>query len=275
MTFIQSIGRNTLTLQASNSDLVTRQDHDGYATLTMTNPSRRNALSAAMMAALQKAFDQIADEKNIRCVILAAEGPVFCAGHDLKEMNGISECDQHASLFAQCSKLMMRIVSLPQPVIARVRGMATAAGCQLVASCDLAVAATSSKFATPGVNIGLFCSTPMVALSRNVARKHAMRMLLTGDPIDANTAFAMGLVSDVVSDDDLESHTDALAAGIALRSGMTVQLGKQAFYRQIEMPLADAYGFASDVMTANMQKHDAQEGIGAFVEKRHPTWRHE
>ncbi|MFV1851186.1 MAG: enoyl-CoA hydratase [Thalassospira sp.] len=264
-----------MTIPASTTDLVTRQDHDGYVTLTMANPSRNNALSAAMMTSLQNAFDQVASEKDVRCVILAAEGPVFCAGHDLKEMNGISNCDQHASLFAQCSKLMMRIVSLPQPVIARVRGMATAAGCQLVASCDLAVAASTSKFATPGVNIGLFCSTPMVALSRNIARKHAMRMLLTGDPINAEAAFAMGLVSDVVGDDELESHTDALAAGIAARSGMTVQMGKQAFYRQIEMPLADAYGFASDVMTANMQKHDAQEGIGAFVEKRHPTWRHE
>ncbi len=260
---------------ATDMPLVTRTDHDGFVTITMNNPSRRNALSGAMMNALQKAFEQIANETDIRCVILAAEGPVFCAGHDLKEMRGITECDQHASLFNQCSELMMTIVSLPQPVIARVRGMATAAGCQLVASCDLAVAASTARFATPGVNIGLFCSTPMVALSRNIARKHAMRMLLTGDPINAETAFSMGLVSDVVEDDDLETRTNELAAGIAARSGMTVRLGKQAFYKQIEMPLSQAYSYASDVMTANMQKHDAREGIGAFVEKRHPNWRHE
>jgi enoyl-CoA hydratase/carnithine racemase len=256
-------------------ELVTRTDDDGVVTLTMNNPKSRNALSGAMMTALKNAFDQIASETSVRCVILAAEGPVFCAGHDLKEMNGITECDQHANLFNQCSDLMMTIVSLPQPVIARVRGMATAAGCQLVASCDLAVAAGTAKFATPGVNIGLFCSTPMVALSRNIARKHAMRMLLTGDPINAETAFAMGLVSDVVSDEELETHTSDLAAGIAARSGMTVRLGKQAFYKQVEMPLSQAYSYASDVMTANMQKHDAREGIGAFVEKRHPSWRHE
>ncbi|WP_336080649.1 enoyl-CoA hydratase [Thalassospira sp. CH_XMU1448-2] len=264
-----------MTTETAPSPLVIRHDHDGYVTLVMSNPARRNALSGAMMTALQDAFDQIANSPDIRCVILAAEGPVFCAGHDLKEMGGISECDQHASLFAQCSRLMMRIVSLPQPVIARVRGMATAAGCQLVASCDLAVAASTAKFATPGVNIGLFCSTPMVALSRNIARKHAMRMLLTGDPVPAELAFSMGLVSDVVDEADLEAATAALAAGIAARSGMTVRLGKQAFYKQIEMPLSDAYGYASDVMTANMQKHDAREGIDAFVEKRHPQWRHE
>lgn len=259
----------------SQTDLVTRQDHDGFVTLTMNNPKRRNALSGDMMTALHTAFDEIADEQAVRCVILAANGPVFCAGHDLKEMQGITECDQHASLFNHCSELMMRIVSLPQPVIAQVHGMATAAGCQLVASCDLAVGADTAKFATPGVNIGLFCSTPMVALSRNIARKHAMRMLLTGDPIDAQMAFSMGLISDVVAGDDLENHTHTLAAGIAARSGMTVRLGKQAFYKQVEMPLNQAYSYASDVMTANMQKHDAREGIGAFVEKRHPSWRHE
>lgn len=260
--------------ESTDTPLVVRQDHEGYVTLVMSNPARRNALSSAMMTALHDAFDQIANSPDIRCVILAAEGPVFCAGHDLKEMGGISDCDQHARLFAQCSQLMMRIVTLPQPVIARVRGMATAAGCQLVASCDLAVAATSAKFATPGVNIGLFCSTPMVALSRNIARKHAMRMLLTGDPVPASMAFSMGLVSDMVDDGDLEPATDALAAGIAARSGMTVRLGKQAFYKQLEMPLSQAYEYASGVMTTNMQKHDAREGIGAFVEKRHPEWQH-
>ncbi|NIZ02601.1 enoyl-CoA hydratase [Thalassospira lucentensis] len=259
----------------NQAPLATRNDQDGVATVTLTNPARRNALSRAMMTALHAIFDDIANDRTVRCVILAAEGPVFCAGHDLKEMNGISDCDKHAELFSQCSDLMLRIVTLPQPVIAKVHGMATAAGCQLVASCDLAVASTSAKFATPGVNIGLFCSTPMVALSRNIARKHAMRMLLTGDPITAQTAFSMGLVSDVADDADLNDVTKSLAHGIAERSGMTVQTGKQAFYKQLEMPLSDAYSYASKVMTDNMQKHDAREGIGAFVEKRHPTWRHE
>ncbi|MCC9622535.1 enoyl-CoA hydratase [Thalassospira sp. MA62] len=259
--------------QESTSIRYEKADH--IATLTLNTPQTRNALSGDMMGALQAALADIANNSDIRCVILAAEGPVFCAGHDLRELNGMSECQQHARLFKQCSELMMQIVHLPQPVIARVHGMATAAGCQLVASCDLAVAAKSAKFATPGVNIGLFCSTPMVALSRNIARKHAMRMLLTGDPIPADTAFAMGLVSDVVEDSDLVNATTALAKGIAARSSMTVKLGKQAFYRQIELPLDQAYDYTAGVMTENMQRHDAREGIGAFVEKRHPDWRHE
>ncbi|WP_404426397.1 enoyl-CoA hydratase [Thalassospira australica] len=262
----------------SNTDqtaIVLREDTGPVAIVTLNAPQNRNALSGAMMTALHTVLDDIAADKSVRCVILAANGPAFCAGHDLKEMNGISACDGHAALFSQCSALMMRIVTLPQPVIARVHAMATAAGCQLVASCDLAVAGTFAKFATPGVNIGLFCSTPMVALSRNVSRKHAMRMLLTGDSIDAETAWQMGLISDVVEDDDLIATTSDLANRIAARSGMTVRLGKEAFYRQLEMPLADAYDYASGVMTDNMQKHDAREGIGAFVEKRHPDWRHE
>jgi enoyl-CoA hydratase/carnithine racemase len=267
--------RNSPNSHTDETSLVLRKDEGPVATLTLNAAKSRNALSGAMMAALHTALDQIAGDPAIRCVILAANGPAFCAGHDLKEMNGISTCDGHAALFSQCSALMMRIVTLPQPVIARVHTVATAAGCQLVASCDLAVAGTFAKFATPGVNIGLFCSTPMVALSRNVSRKHAMRMLLTGDPIDAQTAWQMGLISDVVEDDDLITATDDLAKRIASRSGMTVKLGKEAFYRQLEMPLSDAYAYASGVMTDNMQKHDAREGIGAFVEKRHPEWRHE
>lgn len=267
--------RNSPTSHTDANELVLREDQGPVTTLTLNAPQSRNALSGAMMGALHTALDKIATDESIRCVILAANGPAFCAGHDLKEMNGISACDGHAALFSQCSALMMRIVTLPQPVIARVHAVATAAGCQLVASCDLAVAGTYAKFATPGVNIGLFCSTPMVALSRNVSRKHAMRMLLTGDPIDAQTAWQMGLISDVVEDDDLITATDDLAKRIASRSGMTVKLGKEAFYRQLEMPLSDAYDYASGVMTENMQKHDAREGIGAFVEKRHPEWRHE
>ncbi|WP_073954116.1 enoyl-CoA hydratase [Thalassospira sp. TSL5-1] len=254
---------------------IVREDSGAVSILTLNQPRQRNALSSKMMSALIFELNDIAESPNIRAVILAANGPVFCAGHDLKELKSISSCDAHAALFAQCSELMMRIVTLPQPVIARIHGMATAAGCQLVASCDLAVASETAKFATPGVNIGLFCSTPMVALSRNIARKHAMRMLLTGDPISAEHAWQMGLVSDVVTEDTLESATRDLAARIAEKSGSTVKIGKEAFYRQIEMPLAAAYDYASSVMTTNMQTRDADEGIGAFVEKRHPTWRHE
>lgn len=254
---------------------IVREDSNSVATLTMDQPKKRNALSSKMMDALLTELIDIAASPNIRAVILAANGPVFCAGHDLKELKGISHCDGHAALFAQCSELMMRIVTLPQPVIAQIHGMATAAGCQLVASCDLAVASDTAKFATPGVNIGLFCSTPMVALSRNIARKHAMRMLLTGDPISAEQAWQMGLISDIVSEDELGTATRDLAARIAEKSGSTIKIGKEAFYRQIEMPLASAYDYASSVMTTNMQTSDAGEGIGAFVEKRHPTWRHE
>ncbi|WP_339862197.1 enoyl-CoA hydratase [Thalassospira alkalitolerans] len=261
--------------KTDETTIILRNDNGPVATVILNAPRSRNALSGAMMTALHAVLDDIAADTSIRSVILAANGPVFCAGHDLKEMNSISACDGHAALFAQCSALMMRIVTLPQPVIARVHAMATAAGCQLVASCDLAVAGKAAKFATPGVNIGLFCSTPMVALSRNIARKHAMRMLLTGDAIDADTAWQMGLVSDVATDDDLIIATDDLATRIAERSAMTVKLGKEAFYRQLEMPLSGAYDYASGVMTNNMQKHDAREGIGAFVEKRHPDWRHE
>ncbi|OSQ38835.1 enoyl-CoA hydratase [Thalassospira mesophila] len=262
--------KNTMT-----GNYLLREDNDSVATIIMDTPERRNALSSQMMEALHAELEAIATDRTIHAVILAANGPVFCAGHDLKELKTISHCDGHAALFAQCSDLMVRIVTLPQPVIARVHGMATAAGCQLVASCDLAVATQSARFATPGVNIGLFCSTPMVALSRNIGRKHAMRMLLTGDPITADQAWQMGLISDVVADDMLENVTQELAEKIAAKSASTVKIGKEAFYRQIEMPLNAAYDYASSVMTANMQTTDAGEGIGAFVEKRPPTWRHE
>lgn len=256
-------------------NFILRKDSDATVTITMNQPDKRNALSSKMMFHLQTELEKIAKDKNVRAVILAANGPVFCAGHDLKELKGIPDCNGHAALFSQCSELMMRIVALPQPVIACVRGMATAAGCQLVASCDLAVASENARFATPGVNIGLFCSTPMVALSRNIGRKHAMRMLLTGDPVSAQQAWQMGLVSDVVADDVLESATMELAEKIAAKSASTIKIGKEAFYRQIEMPLGAAYDYTSSVMTTNMQTTDANEGIGAFVDKRPPTWRHE
>ncbi len=200
-------------------------------------------------------------------------GPAFCAGHDLKEIRAENFAGAYTeSLFAECTQVMLAIVTLPKPVIARVHGVATAAGCQLVASCDLAVAADDARFATPGVNIGLFCSTPMVALSRNVGRKAAMRMLLTGDLIDAETAIRCGLINEAAPAAELAVRTAALAAKIAAKSPLTLAIGKQAFYRQAELPLADAYAYAAAVMVANLAKRDAQEGIEAFIEKRSPVW---
>lgn len=244
--------------------------------VTMNRARARNALSTAMMTALQDALDSAAaDDSGV--VVLAAEGPAFCAGHDLKEMTALrDESDggraAFANIFAQCSKLMQTIVRHPKPVIAQVQGIATAAGCQLVASCDLAVASESAQFATPGVNIGLFCSTPMVALSRNVSRKHAMEMLLTGEMISADDAERFGLVNRVVAADVLISETMELAELIASKPRATVKTGKEAFYRQLEMPLSDAYDYASRVMTENMLHAESNEGICAFLEKREPKW---
>ncbi len=245
--------------------------------LTMNRGPARNALNEALMGALQTTLDEAAASRDVRAIVLAAEGPGFCAGHDLKEMTAHrTEADKgraaFAALFAQCSRLMQTIVRHPKPVIAQVQGIATAAGCQLVASCDLAVAASLARLATPGVNIGLFCSTPMVALSRNVARKHAMEMLLTGEMISAEDALRMGLVNRVVDSEVLGAETMALAHKIASKPATTVKIGKEAFYRQLEMGLADAYDYASQVMTENMLAAEAEEGIGAFVEKRDPKW---
>ncbi|WP_409522361.1 enoyl-CoA hydratase [Nitrincola sp. MINF-07-Sa-05] len=248
-----------------------RMDEKGVAWLTLNRPKARNSLSLDLIATLQAELDQIAATPSIRVVVLSANGPVFCAGHDLKE---VSCADQvfHQMLFNRCSELMLSIRRLPQPVIACVQSLATAAGCQLVASCDLAVAARSARFATPGVHIGLFCSTPMVALTRNVQPKQAMQLLLTGDPIDANTALAYGLVSQVVEDDALQEETWALANKIAAKSGNTLRIGKEAFYQQLEMSEPDAYALTSEVMAKNLQIDDAKEGIAAFIEKRHPVW---
>jgi len=245
--------------------------------LTLNRPAARNALSRAMMATLQRALDAAAAEDQSRAIVLAAEGPAFCAGHDLKEMTALrSDPDKghaaFAAIFAQCSELMQTIVRHPKPVIAQVQGIATAAGCQLVASCDLAVASSAAQFATPGVNIGLFCSTPMVALSRNVARKHAMEMLLTGDMISAEEAAKLGLVNRVVPPDVLVPETMKLAELIASKPRATVKIGKEAFYRQIEMPLSDAYDHASRVMAENMLHAESAEGICAFLEKREAEW---
>ena len=251
--------------------LLLRQEAEGVVHLTLNRPKARNSLSRGLMAALQAALDETA-LSDARVIVLGGAGPAFCAGHDLKEIRTDPRRETYEALFAQCSRLMQTIVALPQPVIARVHGAASAAGCQLVATCDLAVAGESARFATPGVNIGLFCSTPMVALTRNLAPKHAMEMLLTGELYDAPTAARMGLVNRVVADQDLDTAISALANQIAAKSRMTVKIGKQAFYRQREMDLAAAYDYASQVMTKNMLNDDAKEGIDAFIEKRDPVW---
>ena len=252
--------------------MLQRQDQGGVATLTLNRPDQRNALSVGLMTALEAAIASIRHDPAVHVVVIAAAGVAFCAGHDLREIRATPSRAAYDALFAQCGRLMQAIVHLPKPVIAQVHGVATAAGCQLVASCDLAVAGTSARFATPGVNIGLFCSTPMVALSRAVPRKHAMEMLLTGDMISAERAQDIGLVNRVVADAELAGVTAALAAQIAGKSPLTLAIGKEAFYHQAEMKLADAYHYAAQVMTNNMLAHDAAEGIDAFLQKRQPHW---
>jgi len=261
----------------SDDAILQRDTQDHITTLTLNRPKARNSLSDALLAELTDAVVSCGTDPVTRVIVIAANGPVFCAGHDLKEVTGRrSDADRgqayFADLMARCSTLMQAIVACPKPVIAAVHATATAAGCQLVATCDLAVAAESAGFCTPGVNIGLFCSTPMVALSRNVSRKHAMEMLLTGETIDAATAKDFGLVNRVVADGDVLNEALELAALIASKSPVTVATGKVAFYQQLEKPLADAYAFASDVMVRNMMHRDSEEGIGAFIEKRAPVW---
>jgi enoyl-CoA hydratase/carnithine racemase len=253
--------------------LLLSQQREGIATLTLNRPAARNALSSELMSALQSNFDAIATDRSIKVVVLAAAGAAFCAGHDLRELRSHPGREFYERLFAQCSRLMMSIIGLPQPVIAQVQGFAYAAGCQLVASCDLALAARGTAFSTPGVNIGLFCSTPMVAVSRNVPRKRMMEMLLLGEALDAQHAAELGLVNRVVAPEQLEAETFAWARTIASKSPLTVRIGKQAFYRQLELPQAEAYAYASRVMTENMLARDAAEGIDAFLEKREPVWR--
>ncbi|MBV9078654.1 MAG: enoyl-CoA hydratase [Methylobacteriaceae bacterium] len=254
-----------------------RSEDAGVVTLALDRPASRNALSDAMMAALQEALDAVAADRSVKAVVLAANGPAFSAGHDLKEVTARradpdSGTAYFADLFARCARLMTTIVELPQPVIAAVEGVATAAGCQLVASCDLAVAGADARFGTPGVNIGLFCSTPMVALSRNVARKHAMEMLLLGDLVPAEHALRIGLVNRVVPAGEALATAQALARQIAGKSARVVRVGKRAFYEQAELDLAAAYAHTARVMTQNMLLPDAAEGIGAFVEKREAVW---
>jgi enoyl-CoA hydratase/carnithine racemase len=264
-------------IESAAAPMLLRQRLDAIAVLTLTRPDTRNSLSAAMLAELSDALNSLAADASVRVVILDANGPVFCAGHDLKELTARrQDADRGrgftARLMESCSELMQSIVQLPQPVIAAVEGTATAAGCQLVATCDLAVASKSAKFSTPGVNIGLFCSTPMVALSRNVSRKHAMEMLLTGDMISADTALHIGLINQVVEPGAAREQAVKLARKIASKPAATVKLGKQAFYRQLEMGLSDAYRYASELMVENMTARDAEEGIAAFIDKRDPRW---
>lgn len=241
--------------------------------LTMNRPDRRNALSLDMMRELDRALAQTAEGNEARAVVLRAKGPAFSAGHDLRELLD-RDVEAYHAIFDACVGLMARIVAIPQPVIAEVAGVATAAGCQLVAACDLAVASEAATFATPGVRIGLFCSTPMVALTRAIGRKRALEMLLTGEPIDARTACAWGLVNRVVPPDRLHAETLALAGRIATASRTVVGIGKAAFYAQIDLDAPAAYEYTKEVMTRNALEADAREGIGAFLEKRPPAWRH-
>ena len=245
---------------------------DGVATLTLNRPAQRNALSRELMHEMLAALDVVREDPGVRAVVIAGRGPAFCAGHDLSEMLGLA-LDDYREIFALCTRMMSAIHTLPQPVIARVHGMATAAGCQLVAACDLAVASSDARFATPGVKIGLFCTTPMVEVARSVGRKRALELLLTGTPIDAETAADWGLVNRVVAPEELDTETGELARAIAAASPLTVATGKHAFYAQVDLDLDAAYDHCQGVMSENAMAADAQEGMSAFIEKRPPTWR--
>jgi len=246
---------------------------DGIATVTLNRPGQFNALSSALIDELQSALDRIASDPGVRVVVLAARGRGFCSGHDLKEIRAMQDVADVEALFARCSRMMMSITRLPQPVIAKVHGLATAAGCQLVATCDLAVASTAATFATPGVNIGAFCATPSVALGRAVGRKHAMEMLLTGEAISAERAFTIGLVNRVVPPEALDGEVDGLAQLVASKSAAAIASGKQVFYRQLEMPLGDAYGVAGHAIACDFFTDDGKEGVDAFLGKRGPRWK--
>jgi enoyl-CoA hydratase/carnithine racemase len=254
------------------TELLEVERAQGVVTLSLNRPAQRNALSRELMRELSVAFTALGEDPEVRVVVLAGRGPAFCAGHDLSEMVGLELAD-YRELFELCGSVMTAIHGLPQPVIARVHGMATAAGCQLVAACDMVVASSEARFATPGVKIGLFCTTPMVEVTRSIGRKRALEMLLTGTPIDAETAAAWGLVNRVVAPDELDAATDELAQRIASASSLTVGLGKRAFYRQIDLGIDAAYDLCEEVMSENATAEDAQEGMSAFLEKRPPTWR--
>jgi enoyl-CoA hydratase/carnithine racemase len=263
--------------ETAQPSILLRETVGNIGVLTLNRPAARNSLSEGLIGELHAALDDIAQDNAVRAVVIAANGSVFSAGHDLKELTARrADADRGRAYFAHmmtiCSAMMQAVVRLPKPVIAAVQGVATAAGCQLVASCDLAIASDHATFATPGVDIGLFCSTPMVALSRNVTRKQAMEMLLTGEPISAERAREIGLVNRMVPAGTERDAAIALAQQVARKSAHTIKLGKEAFYRQAEMNLADAYRFAAEVMTENMMARDAEEGIGAFIAKREPKW---
>lgn len=259
--------------QLDEPGLLLREDNNGVTTLRMNRPSRFNALSEALLDELERALNDIAHDASVRCVILAGAGKAFCAGHDLQEMRQQPDLSYYKALFARCSKVMQSMQALPVPVIARVQGITTAAGCQLVASCDLAVAAETARFAVSGINVGLFCATPSVALSRNISPKRAFDMLFTARFIDAATASDWGLINEAVPEGELDAAVARMAANILNKSPAAVRYGKSMFYRQRQMALSDAYDFASDVMARNMMEEDAGEGIDAFLGKRPPKWR--
>ena len=257
--------------------ILERHDAGAVTRLVMNAPERLNALSDEMLAALHTSLDEIANDRSVRAVIISGNGKAFCAGHDLKQMTAGRQAEDGGrayfkDLFDRCAAMMARVQTMPQPVIAQVHGIATAAGCQLVATCDMAIAAQDTKFGVNGVNIGLFCSTPMVALSRNIGRKQAFEMLTTGAFIEAERAETLGLINRVVAQETLANETMALADTVASKLGTAVKIGKEAFYNQIEMNVADAYAYTGDVMVENMLDRDTSEGIAAFLEKRDPTW---
>lgn len=260
-------------LEPQEQAVLLREDRDGVATLTLNRPQQFNSLSGGLLDALQSTLDAVAADASVRVVVLAGAGKAFCAGHDLKEMRAHPSREDMRELFGKCSRMMMTLIALPQPVIARVQGIATAAGCQLVAMCDLAVAADTARFAVSGINVGLFCSTPSVPLVRNMGRKQALEMLLTGEFIDAGEARARGLVNRVVPAEQLDAEIAKLAASILAKSPIAVSMGKQMFYRQLEMGLDAAYQLAGEVMACNMMTEDAQGGLDAFIEKRKPQWK--
>jgi len=262
-------------LQDEAQDILLRQDNDGVTTLTLNRPNQFNGLSEAMLDALSVEIEAIGKDRSVRVVIIAANGKAFCAGHDLKEMRANPSQRYYEDLFSRCSKFMLSLLALPQPVIARVHGIATAAGCQLVSTCDLAVASEDALFGTSGINVGLFCMTPGVGISRNMKRKDAFEMLFTGDLVSAEAAHGYGLVNKVVPAEDLDAAVQHYADRIKAKSAAAVEAGKQVYYRQLEMGVTDAYDLAAKEMARNMMFHDAGEGIDAFIEKRKPTWRHE
>ena len=265
-------------MKKKNDIVFSNNIDDGITRLTLNDENSGNSLSEEMMTALEDKIKSLSLDKRVKVIIIDAIGSIFSSGHNLKEITNARQNDDKGetyfkNLFDQCSQLMQLIVNCPKPIIAEVDGIATAAGCQLVASCDLAISSSEARFATPGVNIGLFCSTPMVALSRNVKKKDAMKMLLTGDLIDASEAKRIGLINDFVSSDDLKTNVNNLANKIAKKPSLTIETGKKAFYRQHELDLAEAYNYTSQIMSENILDHDAIEGIGSFLEKRKPNWK--